>query len=317
MTPKFKLNILITAVVAPILLVLFSFTRNSTPPAAQENTIAATQPDFRSEEIFGNNMDESEFDQNPESFDPITNKPITQNPEQKKAAIAVSAELLTPQKEEILTIGQTYTIRWKLSKTISDVRIVIYEPPISQCGYDTSCAAQIGTAVEFLIAESVPNTGSFQWQVGNSIGKSLPASKYNVRIETVEGNSLGVGETFALVASKSEPAQKLELAVPYDPSQMPAHADPLTYSTEFDTLQAVMWSSSPSIFYVDIFIRSKNSSQTLYQIAKNIPNGHLIGWQPNKGDINGRAIPAGEYELYVQDNKNPNVKSHANPFVLQ
>ncbi len=235
-------------------------------------------------------------------------------PEPPPAAPLPSANVISPSLAQILIIGETVPIRWSLSAEINHVRIKLYESPVAICGYDKNCASEISARTpSYVIAEGESNDSVFNWNVGTSDIAAVPAGKYYVRIETIDGDVLGNGQTFAVVSPGM--SSSIDLAIPYDIHSFSYEAEPMAYFTKFDIPQGVLWNASPGILYVDIFIKSK-SDQQIFQIAKHVPNGNLFGWKPGKGDVNGKQIPSGEYELYVQDADDSNIKSQSRLFVL-
>lgn len=230
---------------------------------------------------------------------------------------SVVAEFSAPSLYDVLRLGETYPIRWQLSDSVKKIRIRIYESGVSECGYDTAClGSYINFVKSYWLTSGQDNTGSISWQIGKTAGQDplLPPGQYNLRIETEGGQILGDSETFAII-TPNQP-DMIDVAVPYDPSTMPYEADPLTYSSEVDFPHSILWRSTPSIFFVDIFVRSREGSG-LYQIARSIPNGFLYGWYPGRNDVNGNKIPPGDYELYIQDVKNTLTISDARVFKLE
>lgn len=110
----------------------------------------------------------------------------------KDASTAKSITVLAPNGGEVWPLSSTQTIRYAASQKITSVNIQL----ISSLDCTASgCAAPVRL---YQIANSVPNTGSFEWVTGKTLGGAdVPVGKYIMRIVDADPNSTTYGQSDA------------------------------------------------------------------------------------------------------------------------
>lgn len=261
-------------------------------------------------------------------------------------------DILSPKSKDVWEKGETQTIRWESSDNIDKVNIKIIISSMFLCNGNFVCATSLSRELSpLMVAEEVPNTGSFNWNVGNTLSTTLDPNRYIIQIEEVNGLTTGKSEIFTIngdipfelpelteqdkedilaeggttllnqvINAMNSQTQDilsgdLSIMMPYDPNLAPVAGVPaMNYNKQSNNPQPIMWMPTLSVFEVDIFLVNKNNGNE-YKIAEKILNSGIFTW--NVGlDTSGKNIPNGEYNLYIQDSSNKNTKSSNKPLNL-
>jgi len=113
--------------------------------------------------------------------------------------------VLSPNGGETWQIGTTQTIRWTTAGSISKNALVDIYLVDDTCSHDEKCMVVI------YITRGAPNTGSFNWTVGNYPGGTVGVGQYKIRVASADNNSIfGSSDAlFSIVASKDDAANYL------------------------------------------------------------------------------------------------------------
>ncbi len=222
------------------------------------------------------------------------------------ASSAQAASLLvdSPASGQLWTAGSTQNITWTSGSLSSPVyinqqpaKVFITLNPVSSCASSSSCGA--GALVPYVIAENIPNTGSYEWTVPVTLPEIYPGP-VTVEVGLADSSAEGTSGQFNIIPSNPYLSSSPIISPNGGESWVIGSAKIISWPTASSTAPAAPAVNLLLVPACDSASCSASgiSTTTVYTIASNIPNTGSYSWNINT-DTAGNIIPPGQYLLSV------------------
>jgi hypothetical protein len=209
------------------------------------------------------------------------------------ASSAKNISFLSPKGAEQWPIASTQTISWSAPASVSKVNIYM----LSANCLPGSCAIPLIT-----VAQNVPNTGSYSWNISSSF------SQGNYTLYINDANSVAVGLSGAAASNvfsliKSVVVNPISVVSPGGGEQWMQGSN-----------QTIKWTAPASVTNVNISLTAVcqstcNTYTIVNTIASNVPNTGSYIWNITQ------ALAVGQYNIFIADAGNSGLSaSSAAPF---